>query len=415
MPWRGRACFLMVYIFFKLIGLLPFGMKIGKSTGDSGDVSYSILGAIYNILLIPILMYMGSNSVAAMFDFDYPYKSRMIETIRVTKATVGTIVVILIWLHVTLTQDRAAKIANGLRNFDRTLINQKSIRRSPLVGLRIPVVFLINANLWMILLVIDVLQFGVYVERTFMATRLPSFVLNWFIIQYSLLLILLEMRFRAINEGLIRLSVTFTSTYTTTEITSDDFTVRRLLDIRNSYELLYKITRDISHLYSLPILFAITVSCGAIVDTSYYLIKPFFAGLQDLTSLLALDSVLYLAMELFPVTAMAISVTRIKNEMELTADAVHDLLSVVTTFRELKSQLKIFSLELLHRRVDFTAYGFFSLDCTLLHSIANMTGTYLVILMQFYSLNLKNECDSRCTDHPNPTIRFNATTPHGEL
>ncbi|KAJ9600499.1 hypothetical protein L9F63_009269 [Diploptera punctata] len=42
-----------------------------------------------------------------------------------------------------------------------------------------------------------------------------------------------------------------------------------------------------------------------------------------------------------------------------------------------------FSLQLLHRKVQFTACGFFPLDFTLLYSIVGAVTTYLVILIQF--------------------------------
>ncbi|KAJ9599140.1 hypothetical protein L9F63_010408, partial [Diploptera punctata] len=54
-------------------------------------------------------------------------------------------------------------------------------------------------------------------------------------------------------------------------------------------------------------------------------------------------------------------------------------------------ELQLFSLQLLHRKVQFTACGFFPLDFTLLYSIIGAVTTYLVILIQFHlTIHIRN-------------------------
>ncbi|EFN69927.1 Putative gustatory receptor 28b [Camponotus floridanus] len=65
-----------------------------------------------------------------------------------------------------------------------------------------------------------------------------------------------------------------------------------------------------------------------------------------------------------------------------TAVLVSQLLSVDHD-REGIKQLEIFSLQLLHRPLEFSACGLFTLDRTLVTSIAGAVTTYLVILIQF--------------------------------
>jgi len=55
----------------------------------------------------------------------------------------------------------------------------------------------------------------------------------------------------------------------------------------------------------------------------------------------------------------------------------------VSPDREGRKQLEIFSLQLLHRPLEFSACGLFTLDRTLITSIAGAVTTYLVILLQF--------------------------------
>ncbi|XP_023704213.2 putative gustatory receptor 28a [Cryptotermes secundus] len=65
-----------------------------------------------------------------------------------------------------------------------------------------------------------------------------------------------------------------------------------------------------------------------------------------------------------------------------TAVLVHKLITK-TRDSGLREELRLFSLQLLHRKVKFTACGFFPLDFTLLYSIVGAVTTYLVILIQF--------------------------------
>ncbi|XP_029179003.1 gustatory receptor for sugar taste 43a-like, partial [Nylanderia fulva] len=65
-----------------------------------------------------------------------------------------------------------------------------------------------------------------------------------------------------------------------------------------------------------------------------------------------------------------------------TAILISQLLTV-SHDREGTKQLEIFSLQLLHRPLEFSACGLFTLDRTLVTSIAGAVTTYLVILIQF--------------------------------
>ncbi|XP_012270798.1 gustatory receptor for sugar taste 43a [Orussus abietinus] len=70
------------------------------------------------------------------------------------------------------------------------------------------------------------------------------------------------------------------------------------------------------------------------------------------------------------------------TESKATAVLVSQLLST-NWDPESRKQLEVFSLQLLHRPLDFSACGLFSVDRALVTSIAGAVTTYLVILIQF--------------------------------
>ncbi|XP_049853046.1 gustatory receptor for sugar taste 43a-like [Schistocerca gregaria] len=70
------------------------------------------------------------------------------------------------------------------------------------------------------------------------------------------------------------------------------------------------------------------------------------------------------------------------NEAKKTGSIVVKLLNVELQL-PMKRQLEVFAMQLIHRNVEFSAFGFCNLDFPLIASIAGAVTTYLVILIQF--------------------------------
>ncbi|XP_053997934.1 gustatory receptor for sugar taste 43a-like [Hylaeus anthracinus] len=128
------------------------------------------------------------------------------------------------------------------------------------------------------------------------------------------------------------------------------------------------------------VILAVTVTC-----LLHLVITPYFLILQVDEN----HEWIYLLVQcmwcIFHVTRMLIIVQPSYStvaEGKKTAVLVSRLLS--SSFEvDSRQQLEIFSLQLLHRPLEFSACGLFSLDRTLITSIAGVVTTYLVILIQF--------------------------------
>lgn len=69
---------------------------------------------------------------------------------------------------------------------------------------------------------------------------------------------------------------------------------------------------------------------------------------------------------------------------------VQKLLVVQSLHPETTAELQVFSQQLLHRKVRFTACGFFPIDFTLLYNMAGSVTTYLIILLQYNGEDVGN-------------------------
>ena len=72
-----------------------------------------------------------------------------------------------------------------------------------------------------------------------------------------------------------------------------------------------------------------------------------------------------------------------KSEAYRTSALVNKLLLLRPLPSDVADELKLFSQLQLHRNARFTAFGFFSIDFTLLFTMVGAVTTYLVIYLQF--------------------------------
>ncbi|XP_076232940.1 gustatory receptor for sugar taste 43a [Calliopsis andreniformis] len=139
------------------------------------------------------------------------------------------------------------------------------------------------------------------------------------------------------------------------------------------------------------VILTVTVSC-----LLHLVITPYFLILQAGEKHEWIFIVVQTMWCIFHVTRMLIIVQPSYfaiAEGKKTAVLVSQLLS--SSFEvDIRQELEIFSLQLLHRPLEFSACGLFVLDRTLITSIAGVVTTYLVILIQFQNADdAKGEAD----------------------
>ncbi|XP_018394385.1 PREDICTED: putative gustatory receptor 28b [Cyphomyrmex costatus] len=78
-----------------------------------------------------------------------------------------------------------------------------------------------------------------------------------------------------------------------------------------------------------------------------------------------------------------------KNQAQEISTTVHDVLNNIND-EQIKNELQLYSLQILHHKNIFSAKGF-TIDASLLTSIIGKITTYLIIMIQF--LNMSHSCD----------------------
>ncbi|XP_065084333.1 putative gustatory receptor 28a [Ochlerotatus camptorhynchus] len=150
--------------------------------------------------------------------------------------------------------------------------------------------------------------------------------------------------------------------------------------------------------FKVQMLTIVTISFLISVFNVYYILETIFADGSTDTPFSKLQFVAFFFCQGFIHIVGVVMIVCVNNlamqENKQIAVNVHKLINVNNYDEELTKQLTNLSLQMSHRKVAFTAYGFFKLDFTLLFTLVGAATTYLVILVQF-SLNQTQTCDQR--------------------
>ncbi|KAJ9599108.1 hypothetical protein L9F63_010376 [Diploptera punctata] len=156
--------------------------------------------------------------------------------------------------------------------------------------------------------------------------------------------------------------------------------------IRHLHSYTCDLNECVENTYSLQILLTVVISFFFIIWLLYALIAMTFiprAGKYfKLEGNYSFTNPTCIVFCIGKIMLNIVACTTTSNEANRTAILVHKLINK-TRDPLIREELELFSLQLLHRKVQFTACGFFPLDFTLLYSIVGAVTTYLIILIQF--------------------------------
>jgi hypothetical protein len=160
---------------------------------------------------------------------------------------------------------------------------------------------------------------------------------------------------------------------------------RKIRSAREVYDELCDISVLINSMYGFQILLELGVATVELTLTSYLMLATIMGILSvntDTTGrficLMTAWLLLY-TLKLISITAPCQSAT---SEVENTVMLVQKLL-LAGLDQNTTAELQLFSQQLLHRKINFTAFGFLKLDYALLLTIIGGVITYLVIAMQY--------------------------------
>ncbi|XP_063985333.1 putative gustatory receptor 28a isoform X2 [Diachasmimorpha longicaudata] len=365
---KSLLIFKFTHMISFILGLAPYSVEIlprlSKKSGVSFRIIYSRLGCAYNILLA--LIFVGITVIVRPYLIDYQYPNDSVLTMIVaTVTTLGNIFSIILIVYYTHYQQHSVDISKQLSKFDEiftsefgnTFDNEKTNRFT-------------NIDTWLPIFLISFLWCGAittstYIQqsRTSIANIFSVLIMTSVVMQYGSVVDSLRRRLKNLNELLPSIfkcpisnieSVHLVRIAANNRLVNHNFTMFKKL--RNK---LYKISCLVADFYSFPTLLTVVHSFCASITTFYFFIISIVQEKGMTVNAFYLNVIFWFFLCIYPTIRLSRSV-RIFNK-----------------------ELNNFAVEQIHKKVEFTACGFFSLDCTLLQSMFGAFVTYLLIILQF--------------------------------
>ncbi|XP_022192917.2 putative gustatory receptor 28a isoform X1 [Nilaparvata lugens] len=162
--------------------------------------------------------------------------------------------------------------------------------------------------------------------------------------------------------------------------------IYRLRIIRETHRFLYSLQTEFSAFFSFQLLCSISSIFVSIIQNLYFFALFAFGvlAMYNPRFWMSMVNALLTALLNFVILVILVQVCTITSEeVSNTSILVHALLNNEDTNSDLNEDLLLFSNQLSHEKVVFTACGFFNLDFTLINTVFGAVSTYMIILIQF--------------------------------
>ncbi|XP_075222692.1 uncharacterized protein LOC142325166 [Lycorma delicatula] len=156
--------------------------------------------------------------------------------------------------------------------------------------------------------------------------------------------------------------------------------------IRETHRFLYSLHGDINSFYSLQLLCSVSSSIISIISVLYCFALFSISGLNLYYQhfwINIINTVFVASYNFIKLLIIVYVCTSTSDEVSSTSGLVHCILNEESIPAGVHNELHLFSNQLMHQKIVFTACGFFNLDFTLISVVIGAVSTYMVILIQF--------------------------------
>ncbi|KAF7992957.1 hypothetical protein HCN44_005738 [Aphidius gifuensis] len=318
-----------------------------------------------------------------MTNENYPDGTNITHILECSLSVSQMLSVIIMYISICAKRKNIADTVNKLIQFDSSMF-------------KINCNYKVNSSLAIILVLCTyaIIVIGLFVTSiigypeslTYLVLINGDVIINLFIIEYAIILELIISRIRSLNKLLLKIGGRTLEyqedIFFKTRVKLKNTNLIELTSIRQAIATIYTISSFTVNLFSFPLLWIILYDSGVMIYSAYYIIMPFIYISSDGSLISITTSMLSFMISVFSIIMLAQKVENFKEEMNRTGDLIHKIMSRSILDNELRDELQNFSLELLHRKVNFTATGMFSINSTLIKSILGTAVTYLIILLQ---------------------------------
>ncbi|XP_018376050.1 PREDICTED: uncharacterized protein LOC108769528 [Trachymyrmex cornetzi] len=309
-------------MFYKLIGLATFAHRIviyKKRT--SYTFQHSKLGIVYNVVLSSLMIAANYMFIQFKLNLSYGIKTNFTVGFSVLQTVLGALVICVILISYCINQKSLVRIANRLiiieHEIDRMYDLYYPLRRQRVFYTMI-IACILNICLLTLLLFLDIFQMG---KILWAIEDVLTIFVNWLLIQYFLLVTVIQTDFSDVNrviQSLIRTNtpdLRLQSPYQTRRVVVNSSTVYQLLQLRDVHCHLCEISEDVSSFYSLPVLFGIVFFLLTLIYDGSNLLLPLLISVEIFNYWKFIITIIWMIFLIYPIFLLTNRITRILIEV----------------------------------------------------------------------------------------------------
>ena len=284
------------YYFYKVLGLMPmqFGnTSIHKTKTQQIRFIYSQRNLLYNVFLTFFVVGLNYYSIRIsyeMYEFYNRVKfERIIDTVlAVFDLFCATFTLITFCVHCK----QSVKIANEILTLKESMssINEKIYTENMKLSHAVLNISLTHFTTWFFLIIsVNVRKNNVFIMY-YVGTYACDMINNYTLIQYSMIMKLMEQLFKVINKNCIYMSEESASAVNITCIgrnicsTSEQIKAEKIVCLHELHLSICEILQILSNLYTKSMFFCTTYTFLHLIVIAYYVVKPLVNGEDGLWS-----------------------------------------------------------------------------------------------------------------------------------
>ncbi|KAG8035607.1 hypothetical protein G9C98_001035, partial [Cotesia typhae] len=310
----------LIIVLFKVFGLAPFATKVVINNENNQEkntfkieFSSSVLGSIYNLLLVLIIL------IELIYNYIlWPIDAYVLLHIYNLFKKIGLITIILSFL---LRQKSLIKIIKALYTINNALDQSDILRplsRREKFYRIVTVIFYLTISL--ILMTSYTLSEIFYLQKNSFIANINIvveyviiFTVGWFITQYSLLLIFAYHKLCMFNESFALFFTGENNPINSPDSFEGENTLLKFSSLRKLYQSTYSALSDIARIYSLPIFVAFVIIIPKLINVLNNTID--YNESRDESIFFKIFNNLMMIFLYFPVINLTVFATKINEEV----------------------------------------------------------------------------------------------------
>ncbi|XP_044592936.1 uncharacterized protein LOC123270856 [Cotesia glomerata] len=280
---------------------------------------------------------------------------------------------VLILLVYIIRQKILVRVLNRIMYLDKRL----NVREHETKHIVYYILFFVNLVIVMVTHSLLILQFSTL--TSILIRYLPGMISFGVILQYSLILSMINKRFRIIQSRILNFEKVQRNMLGAEVLVSHQTAMNNIDHLKSTYYALFKICQDVENFYGLPILFVILAIVMRAVLMIYFMIFEIVEGFRVSVSFYCGIFVLQPSFLLIILTS---TVNKIIIQNEKTARIII-LVEEKCTNQRTEDKWNKFLSDLLCLKIKITSCDIIPLNRTLLMLISGSISTYLIIAIQF--------------------------------